>query len=1021
MPIDRRRPRIIALAGRDPAPRADSPATIPPAFPELEFRTLSFSLFVRRLTLRCAGLAVLTFPAAAQDRAQTGTTTAAATDPTVKKVLGIDDFTKWRTIDAAQISADGKWVAYGLRFTNVVTPDAKPALHLLNLETNQDVEIADATNAQFSNDSRWVVYQIETPANARSAGRDTTADTSAARPRPAGGAGQPTRKTELRELSTGKVTSWQDIQTAQFSPTSTHLLLRRRPPTAAGATATPAPTPTPGAVRGTDALLVTLSSSRTQFLGSVGTAEFDRKGLALAYTVEATVKDGNGLFLIELARGRTVALDNEAKTYNRLAWNDAGTALAVLKGKEVPRMRERDQVLLVFPSIAATLSGTTAVAPVTFDPATAAGFPKGWVVSDLAPLSWSDDSKRIFFGAKAQMVAPDTGRRKSTDSVPDVDVWRTQDERIQSLQMIRANADRNLTFRQAFDVAASKYIALADSTMRELDLAPDGRWAIGRDIRGFVQDTGSARADVYRVNTLTGERTLILKAGLTGQHVLGFSADSRHWIYWKDEKFQEYDLDAGVMKPLGAGAPSFVNTEFDYPGPKVSYGVAGYSKDGKGVIVHGRFDLWYLPYNGTARILTGGDGTKSEIQYRIVRAVPADPMLPRAERDARLVDLTKPVLLSAYGEWTKKSGYSELSNGRLSSAVFEDASFNSPQRALRADRYLFTRQTFREYPDLRVADKTLATSRKITDVNPQQGEYHWGRRLLFDFTLKDGTRSQGILAIPDDYKEGEKRPMIVTFYEKNSQGMHRYPSPNFVTGMGSIPVSAVSRGYLTMLPDVYFRTGQSHSDMLEAVEAATKKVIEMGYADPAHIAVHGHSYGGEGAAFIATKSRMFAAVGMGAGVTDLTSDFSQSWGWSYQVNDGSGANGFDYYLSGQGRWGFSPWDKPDVYRYESALTHVPEVTQPILIMHGTADPTVSFQEGLNFYQALRYNNKNAILLAYPNEGHGLRGMANRRDLTIRYFQFFDHYLKGAPAPKWMTDGVPFLMKDALRDPLKPVP
>ena len=55
-----------------------------------------------------------------------------------------------------------------------------------------------------------------------------------------------------------------------------------------------------------------------------------------------------------------------------------------------------------------------------------------------------------------------------------------------------------------------------------------------------------------------------------------------------------------------------------------------------------------------------------------------------------------------------------------------------------------------------------------------------------------------------------------------------------------------------------------------------------------------------------------------------------------------------------------------------------------------------------------------VLLAYPNEGHGLRGMANRKDLTIRYFQFFDHYLKGAPAPKWMTEGVPFLQKNAGR-------
>ena len=76
----------------------------------------------------------------------------------------------------------------------------------------------------------------------------------------------------------------------------------------------------------------------------------------------------------------------------------------------------------------------------------------------------------------------------------------------------------------------------------------------------------------------------------------------------------------------------------------------------------------------------------------------------------------------------------------------------------------------------------------------------------------------------------------------------------------------------------------------------------------------------------------------------------------------------------------------------------------------TADPTVSFTEGMNFYNALRYYEKDAVLLAYPNEGHGLRGLANRRDLTVRFFEFFDHYLKGAPAPKWLKEGVPFLKK-----------
>jgi dipeptidyl aminopeptidase/acylaminoacyl peptidase len=288
--------------------------------------------------------------------------------------------------------------------------------------------------------------------------------------------------------------------------------------------------------------------------------------------------------------------------------------------------------------------------------------------------------------------------------------------------------------------------------------------------------------------------------------------------------------------------------------------------------------------------------------------------------------------------------------------------------------------------------------------------------MLFDFKDKDGHKLQGILAIPDDYKPGEKRPMLVSFYEKNSQNMHRYNAPSYLTGMGSSPMQAVSEGYITMLPDVYFHTGASHSDMLNAVEAATRKVIEMGYADPKRIGINGHSYGGEGAAFIGTRSRMFAAVGMGAGVTDLFFDFNQNWGWSYQVTGGSGANGSDYYLYSQGREGTSPWDDPEMYMFESALTHVRETTAPFLIMHGTADPTVAFTNGLAMYNALRYNSKNAVLLAYPGEGHGLRGMANRKDLTIRYFQFFDHYLKDAPAPKWMTEGVAFLDKDSKRDP-----
>ena len=872
---------------------------------------------------------------------------------------------------------------------------------------------------------------------------------------------QPTR-VELRNLATGAIKSWQDIQSFAFAPGSTHLILKRRPANAgggagrgaAGGGETPAPgggeatgrggtAPAPTGPRGTDVILHNLVTGRDQLLGSVGDIAFNKAGDLLAYTVDASVKDGNGLFVIELKNNRMHTLDNDARAYNRLAWSDDGTALAVLKGVDVDKMRERDNQLLAFANVAAAIADVEA-APAMLDAAKAAGFPKGWVISDRAALDWSDDNKRVFFGAKAQVAAPETGPRRGTDELANVDVWNTVDERVQSLQMIRADQDRNFTFRQAFDVSAGKFVKLADETMRDLDVAPDGRWAVGRDTRGFIHDYKRPAADIYRVNTTTGERTLMLKAQMTntstGSHVFGIAPDGRHYLYWKDNRFHVYDLDAATARPLGNGTVSFVDQEFDHPGPRPAYGISGYTTDRKSVVVQHRYDVWEVPLDGSApKNLTGGAGTKGEIRFRYVRAEPLEPNLGniaatggagpgggpggggfggggRGGAAARAtIDLSKPVLLSAYGEYTKKAGFYELANGQLKELIYEDAAFSNPVKAMKAEKYLFTRQTFVDFPDLRVSGPGLKDVKQLSDANPQQKEYAWGRRILFDYKNKDGVRLQGILALPDDYKPGEKRPMIVTFYEKNSQNLHRYNAPSYLTGMGSSPMEAVSRGYITMLPDIHFRTGASHSDMLECVEAATRKVIEMGYADPKRIGVTGHSYGGEGAAFIGVRSKMFAAVGMGAGVTDLFFDFSQNWGWSYTVTGGSGANAFDYYLYSQGREGVSPWDKPEMYMFESALTHAPQASAPFLIMHGAADPTVPFTNGLAMYNALRYNNKKAVLLAYPGEGHGLRGVANRKDLTVRFFEFFDHYLKGAPAPKWLSDGVPFLDKDKPQD------
>jgi len=50
------------------------------------------------------------------------------------------------------------------------------------------------------------------------------------------------------------------------------------------------------------------------------------------------------------------------------------------------------------------------------------------------------------------------------------------------------------------------------------------------------------------------------------------------------------------------------------------------------------------------------------------------------------------------------------------------------------------------------------------------------------------------------------------------------------------------------------------------------------------------------------------------------------------------------------------------------------------------------------------------LFNYNGEAHSVRQDHNKRDWTVRLQQCFDHYLKDAPAPVWLAEGVPAIKK-----------
>ena len=890
-----------------------------------------------------------------------------------KRPFTIDDYAHWRSIVSTSISPDGRWVSFAYRKTK-----ADDEFVMKSLDSDMEYKITGAADPKFSDDSLWAAYILNLPWKEQDKLRK------AKKPVP--------RKAQLLNLASGEKATFENASSFLFSQDGRFLAVKK---TQADPQAKH---------KGSDLILRNLKSGTTLNLGNVSDFKFNKPGTFLAYTVDAADKAGNGLFLVNLGQGILVALDSGEAEYAHPTWDEKGTALAALKGTKQKEFKEKDNILLAFTGI-----GSENLRAHTYDPSKDAAFPEGMVMSERASaagsrfrrsaspargnLFWSEDAARVFCGIKEQEKVPEKPE-EDADPPADVDVWHWQDEYLQSVQKIRLKRDRNFTYRSVYNLEGKRFIRLCDERMRSATVTRDGRWAIGRDDKDYISDWKEARAGYYRLNTKTGERTLMFKEQ---KQTLGLSPDSRHFLFWKDGHIWDFEIATGKTVNLTAEAPvSFVNEEYDHPGTKPPYGVTGWSADGKAVILTHRYDLYLQPLDGSpATNLFQGFGTENETRFRYIQTDPEE----------KSIDLKEPLLLSAFGHWTKEAGFFRLEKGRLEKLVYDKKHFGRPLKAKKADRYFYAIDTFRDFPDYHVSDASFGRPRRLTEANPHQEEFKWGHNLLIEYTNRNGKRLQGVLMVPDERREGERLPMLVDFYEKNSQNLYRFS--RLIYRDTPMFYKYVSNGYLVLLPDMYFNTRTTHSDMLDCVEAAVKKAIELGFADPERIGLHGHSFSGQGAAFIATQSRMFAAIVAGAAATDLVSDFNQLW-----KSSGTSQHRYDYY--GQGRFGTNPFDDLELYQQESALFNAPTMDTPLLLLHGTADGSVEWLQAVEFYNALRFLGKNVILLSYPGQGHHATKLENKIDFQRRMGQFYDHYLKGAEAPQWMVKGMPYLKKKALK-------
>jgi len=925
-----------------------------------------------------------------------------ATEPAVAaaapKPITLDDYPKFRRITGASISSDGTWMLY-----TIAPNEGDATLYVKSLDTDTVYEIPRGSNASFSDAGGWVGYFINPPSNNGRGGRGGRGGGGRGGAAQAGEGNQaPARAFELLDLATGTKMPFAGVGSFSFSPDGEWLLMR---PGGGGAPAAggggrggrgggPAQedTSTPGA----DLVMRQLSTGAQRYVGNVGSYAFDDAGALMAYTVRGQERLGNGVYVMTLANGAAEMLDSAAADYDQLSWSGEGSHLAVLRGDKARDKAQKDNVVLAWTNV-----GTPEMRKMTFDPANISGFPQGMVVSEFASLRWNDAGTRILLGVKEQEPAAP----ESNEPQANVDVWHWKDEVPQSVQIVRLNQDRRATYTAILDLPSATIRQIGDEAMSNIDPTDDLAWAVGRNDEAYAGEIswGGSRADIYRINLSTGERTLIEK-GLS--RTMGISPDGKWFLYLRNGQVFSYEMATGRKTRIDGGR-SFVDAEDDHDYEKPVYGVAGFTADGTSAVFYDRYDVWALSLTGGQPVnLTKGEGAKQEVRFRVTRLEGGGG--GRGGRGGgrggggggEPIDLAKPVVLQAYGQWTKKTGYYELAPGQSPKPlIWADKNIGSPIVAENADRMIFTEQTFNEYPNYWLTDKQFTSPRQVTDAHPTIfQEFAWGTKKLIDYTNSKGQRLQATLTLPAGYEPGTRYPMLVYFYEIMSNTHHNFQVPPY----DDRPHMATyaSNGYLVLQPDVVYEIGKPGTSALDCVTSAVKKVIELGYADPAHIGLQGHSWGGYQSSFIVTQTDMFAAVVTGAPPTDLTSFYGTLYRSSGNIQQGITE-------VGQVRMGreVTPWNAHELYESQSPIHNAPKITTPFMILHGTADGAVDWGQGLEFYAAARRLGKEVILLSYPDEAHHLGRRENQKDFQIRMRQFFDHYLKGEPAPAWMTEGI----------------
>ncbi|MCW5941994.1 MAG: S9 family peptidase [Fimbriimonadaceae bacterium] len=876
-----------------------------------------------------------------------------------RKPLTPEEYGRWETLGPAQLSPDGRWMTAQI---GVVEGDGR--LIVRSCDGPERVEIPVAGGARFSDDSKWVAYTIGPK---REDAKRLQREKKAVRLR-----------LGLRNLASGAETVYEDVQGWSFLKDGGTLMVHHYP--------------VEGQPKGgSDLEIVSLGDMNTLSVGNVARFLPYRQGRFVALLVESPA-GRNSVQVYDAATGSIRQVHGGKDTYRALAWADKAPVFAFMIGTKVEKMAgDRNGVAVVRDLDAAKPT------VVTVDPETIAGFPKGQRILDAAGLLLSDGGDSLVFGVKEWEASPEKPKAPEEPKT-NVEIWHTRDVVVMPLQKNQASAERNRHGKAVYRLRDNSFRVFAEPELDAVLVSSDHRWAYARDPRKYesaIKVGGLEYADVLAINLADGARSSVLEktisnVGGLGAGTLSPSDDGQFALFFEKGDWFAYDAAKGERRNLTRGTGvSFGNLDDDHTIPeKPAASAPRWMQDNINVLLHTDYDA-YLANAASGSVARLTEGAKEKRAYRYVD-IGFDEDGPRAQ---------DPLYFQVLDERTKAAGIAVYEKGGTRMLTSDDATLQLGQKSKGTDRVLFRRGTYGSSPNAFLTNLAFDQAKPLTNTNPWQKEYTWGKSELLQYKA-EGKELQATLVYPADYQEGRTYPMIVSIYERLSDGLHAYQTPSNTNPYNVQHYSQA--GYFVLMPDIAYRDRNPGLSAVACLETAVKTAVYHNrYIDGKRVGLTGHSWGGYQTVFVAMKSKAFACFVAGAPLTELLTMYNGyywNWGQSNQV----------IFESSQGRMGVPWWEDWKSYYDNSPLFHAKDMAGPMLVEAGTADGAVDWHQSQVLYNTLRRMGKEMVLLVYEGENHGLAREENQKDYAARARHFFDVHLKGAKPEPWVTQGVPFI-------------